>query len=377
MRKLRYRLKLFAAICVAAALAGPAWGAGSARTDSQKPRARNVILFIADGTGLPTVHAASVLAHGRPQALYIHRMPFVGLSETSTASNWVTDSAAGMTAIVTGRKTHNGVVSQGPNAVRGERDGTALKTILEYAEEHGLATGVVTNSPAADATPAACYAHSNDRGKWGEIFLQILEPRFGDGVDLVIGRGRDRIFRETAALGVEDLAARFREKGYVFLDQPASLTAIPAGTRKLVALFETPSPYEFDLAAGVDCALRILERDPDGFFLMVESDNHLGDIRQSVENMARFDGIIERAAARLRGTPTLLIFTADHSYDLHFPKGAPIGEDIVPVLRAEGHHNAEEVLVTAEGPGAEQVHGFFPNTRLFHIMMSAFGWTPD
>ncbi|HFB97540.1 MAG TPA: alkaline phosphatase, partial [Bryobacterales bacterium] len=223
---------LLAAILIAAL-------AGAAPSAAGPPggRARNVILFVGDGTGLPTVHAASILAYGRPQALYIHRMPFVGLSETSTASNWVTDSAAGMTAIVTGRKTHNGVVSQGPDAVRGKRDGTVLKTILEYAEEHGLATGVVTNSPAADATPAACYAHSNDRSKWGEIFLRILQPRFGDGVDVVIGRGRDRIFKETAALGVEDLPARFREKGYLFLDRPASLTNIPSGTRKLIALF--------------------------------------------------------------------------------------------------------------------------------------------
>jgi len=368
------RWRLAAGLLLVSALAGAAQSNGPT---AAPPRAKNVILFVADGTGLPTVHAASILAHGRPQALYVHRMPFVGLSETSTASNWVTDSAAGMTAIVTGRKTHNGVVSQGPDAVRGKRDGTALKTILEYAEEHGLATGVVTNSAAADATPAACYAHSNDRGKWGEIFLQILEPRCGDGVDVVIGRGRDRIFKETAALGVEDLAARFRAKGYLFLDRSGGLDGVPGDTRKLVALFETPSPYEFDLAAAVDCAIRILERDPDGFFLMVESDNHLGDIRQSVENMARFDRIIERVADHFRGTLTLLIFTADHSYDLHFPKGTPIGEDIVPALKAAGHHNAEEVLVTAEGPGADQVRGFFPNTRLFHIMMSAFGWTPD
>ncbi len=363
---------LLAAILIAAL-------AGAAPSAAGPPggRARNVILFVGDGTGLPTVHAASILAYGRPQALYIHRMPFVGLSETSTASNWVTDSAAGMTAIVTGRKTHNGVVSQGPDAVRGKRDGTVLKTILEYAEEHGLATGVVTNSPAADATPAACYAHSNDRSKWGEIFLRILQPRFGDGVDVVIGRGRDRIFKETAALGVEDLPARFRKKGYLFRDRPVSLTNIPSGTRKLIALFEIPSPYEFDLAAAVDCALDILTQDPDGFFLMVESNNHLGDNRKSVENMVRFDRIIQRVADRFRGTPTLLIFTADHSYDLHFPKGTPIGDDIVPALKAAGHHNAEEVLVTAEGPGAERVRGFFPNTRLFHIMMSAFGWEED
>src|SRR5439155_5581742 len=105
----------------------------------------------------------------------------------STASAWVTDSAAGMTAIVTGRKTHKGVLSESASAVRGKRDGEPLKTILEYAEERGLSTGVVTNSSAASATPAACYAHVNDRKRVGEIFAQVLSPQFGDGVDVIVG----------------------------------------------------------------------------------------------------------------------------------------------------------------------------------------------
>src|SRR5262245_52955382 len=157
---------------------------------SAAPKAKNVILFLGDGTGIPTVNAASIHGYGKPRSLYLQSMPFIGFSETSSASSWVTDSAAGMTAIVTGVKTHNGVISQGPDSVRGKKDGEGLKSILEYAEEKGLSTGVVSNSPMADATPAACYARSNDRGKWGEIFLQVLKPRYGDGVDVVIGPGR-------------------------------------------------------------------------------------------------------------------------------------------------------------------------------------------
>ena len=71
---------------------------------SQPPQAKNVILFLGDGTGLPTLHAASVYGYGEPQRLYLQQMPHIALSETSTASQWVTDSAAGMTAIMTGQK---------------------------------------------------------------------------------------------------------------------------------------------------------------------------------------------------------------------------------------------------------------------------------
>ncbi|MCP5109361.1 MAG: alkaline phosphatase, partial [bacterium] len=130
--------------------------------DAAERLANNVILFVGDAAGVPTVNGASIYKYKQPQKLFVQQMPHVGLMDTSTASAWVTDSAAGMTAIVTGHKTHNGVVSQSATAVRGSKDGEWLKTILEHAEERGLSTGVVSNSMVLSATPAACYAHVND-----------------------------------------------------------------------------------------------------------------------------------------------------------------------------------------------------------------------
>ena len=136
-------------------------------------------------------------------------------------------------------------------------------------------------------------------------------------------------------------------------------------------------PQDFDLAQAADTALTILERNSNGFFLMVESNNHYTDIRKSLDLMVRFDEIIRRTAERMEGTQTLILFTADHSYDLHFPLSAVKGEDILPSMAVVGKHTAEEVLVLAQGPGAERVHGFSPNTHLFHVMMSAYGWAPN
>ena len=334
--------------------------------------AKNVILFLADGASLATVSAASIHGYGRPLALYVQNMPHTGLSETSTASQWVSDSAAGMTAIVTGQKTHNGVISQSASAVRGATDGEALKTILEYAEEHGLATGVVSNSSMADATPAACYAHANDRSKHGEIFLQVLEPRFGDGVDVVIGFGRDVILEKTAALGA-DLPARLREKGFAYFETLETLQAAEPSDHRVAALF---SDDEFDLSVAVEQAIRILSRNAQGFFLMVESNTHGGDAKRNLERLVAVDKII-RQTAEARRNDTLILFTADHSHDQRLRQGLR-GDDIIPHIRVDGGaHTGEEVLVAAEGPGADQVKGIFPNTRLFQIMMNAFGWKAD
>src|ERR1051325_8081443 len=89
-------------------------------------RAKNIILFLGDAGGIPTLNAASIHGYKEPRSLYIQRMPHIGLSETSATDSWVTDSAAGMTAIVTGRKTANAVLSQAP-AETGQEDGAPLK----------------------------------------------------------------------------------------------------------------------------------------------------------------------------------------------------------------------------------------------------------
>jgi alkaline phosphatase len=287
-----------------------------------------------------------------------------------------------MTAIVTGHKTHNGVISQGPDAVRGKKDGVALKTILEYAEERGLSTGVVTNMTATDATPAATYAQANNRSDFARIFRQLLQPRFGDGVDILVGPGRSRIDEALVAdkSSINDAISHSGRKLY------DSLEAIPADARQAIVLFETRN--DFSLPKAVERAIDLLSANPKGFFLMVEGDMHTsGDVESGLRRALELDGIIRSTAARLDDGKTLLLFTADHSFDTRVHggrRGEPLLADAATAkqegayrgeaVRMDNDHTGEEVVVAAQGPGAERVRGFMPNTKIFEIMMQAFGW---
>src|SRR5215831_9416473 len=134
--------------------------------------AKNVILFIGDGAGVSSLNAASIYGYGRPQALYMQRMPHLALADTSTAKAWVTDAAAAATAWATGRKGRNGVVSQSPDAERDVKDGETLKTVLEFAAERGLSTGIIANDDRTGVTIAAVaafYSHINNRQRSAEI----------------------------------------------------------------------------------------------------------------------------------------------------------------------------------------------------------------
>jgi alkaline phosphatase len=343
-------------------------------------RAKNVILFIGDAAGIPVLNAASIHGYQEPRRLYVQRMPNIALSETSAADVWVTDSAAGMTAIVTGHKTNNGVLSQTPPPKAGE-EGRPLKTILEYAEERGLATGVVSNSAMSDATPAACYSHAGSRRKTGEIFQQVWQPRFGDGIDVIIGPGRSPISKALTELGL-DLAKGLTGAGLPFFE---SIADAPKEARRAVVLFDGS---DFDLGEAADKAVEILSKNSKGFFLMVECDLHTDNPKRGLDRAVSFDRTIERIAKRWSRN-SLILFTADHSFDLRVQtgkRGQPIGLpakstprtaiERLPAtdIRVDGTHTGEEVLVAAQGPGSERVRGVLSNTDLFHIMMAAYGW---
>ena len=358
--------------------------AGTAATQESK-RAKNVILFLADAGGVSAIHAASLLGYGEPLRLRIQQWPHLGLSETSPVDNFVSDSANGMSSIMTGVKTRNGVISQSADAVRREKDGAPTKTLLEYAEERGLLTGVISTQSIADATPAASYANSNDRGKWGEIFPQAFSPRFGDGVDVMFGAGRKKIDDQLTAAGTsfDALSKTHRRPIYSTLDQ------VPASNARPVVVAD-----RMDVRAATHRALDILQKSPNGYFLVVEWDAHTDDPREGLHNVVDFDKLIAEVEKRVDLDDTLLLFTADHSFGLQVDGGKRGGEllagydawkaakseaDIVRLenVLVNDTHTAEEVPALATGAGAERVRGYFPNTYLFDVMMGAWGWKPD
>ena len=123
----------------------------------KKPK--NIILMIGDGMGLSQVSAAIYYKNGKPN---FERFSTIGLSKTSSASDLITDSAAGATVFSTGVKTYNGAI--GVN-----QDTLAVPTIVEQLSTRGLATGIVATSSIQHATPASFYAHVKSRRMYEEI----------------------------------------------------------------------------------------------------------------------------------------------------------------------------------------------------------------
>jgi alkaline phosphatase len=187
-------------------------------------------------------------------------------------------------------------------------------------------------------------------------------------VDVVIGPGRQEMLRETARMGI-DLAAALELRGYLFLDRADALRGIDSTVTRVVDLWERE---DFDLQEAVNHAIRILSRNPSGFFLMVESDLHGKNIKQDLVRTVEMDNIVKRTAEKLQSN-TLILVTADHSFDLRLQPGSHT-RDVIQHLQVVRDHTAEEVVAAAVGPGAHRIAGFLPNTELFHVMIAAYGW---
>jgi len=381
-------------LLMATTLIAPAYSAETQSTVAQveapaaaqeAKKAKNVILFVADAGGVSVIHAASVLGYGAPLKLNIQQWPHLGLNETSPVDKYVSDSANGMSSIMTGVKTRNGVISQSADAERRKKDGAPTKTLLEYAEERGLMTAVISTQSIADATPAATYAHSNDRGKWGEIFPQAFSPRYGDGVDVMFGAGRKKIGEQLSAQGTSFDKLSKKHKRPIY----SQLAEVPASNVRPVVVGD-----DMDVHAATLKALDLLEQSPNGYFMAVEWDAHTDDALEGLQNVVNFDKLIAEVQKRVNLDETLLLFTADHSFGLQVDGGAR-GQDLMEgygdwkalkkdddIVRLKNvlvnrTHTAEEVPALAIGAGADQVRGYFPNTYLFDVMMKAYGWTED
>jgi alkaline phosphatase len=168
-----------------------------------------------------------------------------------------------------------------------------------------------------------------------------------------------------------------KSRGYTFADSLDGLKKIDPNTMKVVMMTDD---VEMDLKTGVDDAIARLSKNPKGFVLVVFSDCHTGKARTSLSRIVELDNIVREVAAAHK-QDTLLLWTADHSYDLRI-KGETLtetlkkneGKNIATAVSLEDEHTAEEVPVMAIGPGSERVHGFISNTDVFHILMQAPGW---
>lgn len=322
---------------------------------STKPK--NVILMIGDGMGVAAISAA-ISANGGH--LYLDNFKHVGFSKTSSANRYITDSAAGGTAIATGEKTNNGYI--GLNAA-----GDTIYSILNAAQGKGLSTGIVNINSILDATPASFYAHNIARSNWENIASQLVNSN----IDILIGGDSEKFNKREDN---RNLYTELENKGYELYRSKEAL--MRATGDRIVGLlpYGRVSERGDQLSIGTDIALKSLEKRTNGFFLMIEGSlidggGHKNDMTYLVEEMLDFDkaigAVLEFAA---KDGETLVIVTADHETGGVSIVGGNNTEGEVSGRFGTTGHSAVMVPIFAYGPGAEFFTGINDNTFFYNTI---------
>lgn len=333
-------------------------------------KAKNIIFLIGDGMGLTQITAAMYANKNR---INLERFPVVGLHKTHSSNNLVTDSAAAATAFACGVKTYNGAI--GVNA-----DTVAVKSILELAEEKGLATGLVATSTIVHATPASFYAHEIRRNFYERIAKDLVDS----DIDYFVGGGKKYFDRRD--MDNDDLIKELRAKGYQISDyfnEPFSQVMMPS--KKNFGYFTSdtdPLPVSKGrgyLYAATKAGIRFLKKRSDkGFFMMTEGSQidwggHANESNYIVSELLDFDRVVGYALdfAKKDGE-TLVVVTADHETGgFSIVQGSRM--DSLATKFTTSYHTASMIPVFAYGPGSEEFSGVYENTAIFRKMKKALG----
>lgn len=340
----------------------------SATSDGQEvaSQVKNVILMIGDGMGISQVYAGMTANKG---TLNLEKCQFVGFSKTYSANNYITDSAAGGTAIACGTKTNNGAIGV-------DEDGNPVKSILEYASENGLATGVVASCAITHATPASFVAHQPSR----KMEEEIAEDFVNSDVTLFIGGGKKQF--ESRADKV-NLLKKLTEKGFQLAFDLDDIKKITTGKLAGLVADKHPDPYpkrgEF-LPESVKAAINLLKNDDDGFFLMIEGSqidwaSHANNGKATVNEVLDFDRAIKVAFDYADKDPnTLVIVTADHETGGMALTGGELSTGKVKTAFTTTGHTSVMVPLFAYGAGAIEFAGIYENTAIFSKILDLFGF---
>ncbi len=337
------------------------WDTAAAGTS----KARNVILMIGDGMGSAHRTAARLvtrgLADGRARGrLAMDTLEVTGLVMTSSLNSVITDSAPGMSSLVTGAKGNNNQEGVFPDDTPDPFDNPRIEylgELLRRSRGPGFHVGLVTTADLTDATPAGNVVHTSDRNRGADIAARMLDDREASGLSVLLGGGArnfvPRIEKGSTREDGRDLLAEFGAAGFATVRTASELRALGGDTvpQRILGLFHPghmsvafdkvgAGRYSDELSLPKNETLRdqpmlpemarvalasLSAHSPGGFYLMIEGASidkraHDVDAERTIWDVIEFDQAVAVALEFVRkanadsdpDNDTLLVVTADH-----------------------------------------------------------------
>jgi alkaline phosphatase len=377
------------------------WTARGAATVQQRlalqpvtGKAKNVILFIADGQGVGTNYAIRLFSGQQAGGLgddYVQpqeAFPYGALIKTYTVNGQTPDSAPTAASMNTGIKQRNEVLNIDPAIAAGDcaaAKGHELETFAEQVTKMGKSVGVVTTARLTHATPAAVYAKTAHRDWEGnadlpegcdqkDIAAQLVDMLQSGTVDIAMGGGtaaflptgvKDKDGKEGKRTDGRNLVEEVKAMGGEFADNQTSFDSLSYGANKpVLALFDASHmKYEADradepsLAEMTASTIKALSANPEGYYLEIEGGrvdhaNHAGNAYRALHDGMAFAEAVAKAVEMTDEKDTLIIVTADHEHGIAFNGYCGRGSDILGLcmdVDAAGIKHTDTALTASDG----------------------------
>ena len=378
-------------------------------------KAKNIIFVLGDGMGVSTLTATRIFVGqqqgllGEEFALSFEQFPYSALIKTYNVDLQTPDSAGTMSALMTGVKTNEGIISFPDSVQRADcssMPNKTLPTFIDLAKAKGKSTAMITTARVTHATPAVTYAHSVDRNWESDDAIPSTEKELGctdiasqfvdnkqRSLDILFGGGR-RHFLPTEHGGKRtdnrNLIAEFQLQGS-YASTLESLQALQAldelkasdgmtvnNTKPWLGLFsnshmdyayQRPSEQP-SLQQMTAVALTRLQKNEQGYALVIEAGridhgHHDGTAYKALTETQELHETVAWLLTQVDLKETLIVVTADHSHTLtlagYATRGNPILGDVVS-NNAKGYPersasldlvgNSYTSLGYRDGPGA-------------------------
>ncbi|MFN7492110.1 MAG: alkaline phosphatase [Cyclobacteriaceae bacterium] len=330
--------------------------------EGQRPK--NLIIMIGDGAGLAQFYSGYTANRGK---LNVFQIPMVGFSITNSSDSYITDSAAGATAIAAGTKTKNRFIGV-------DSTGKRLPLLTYKLKKKKYQTAIISNGDITDATPASFYAFQPERIMSEEIALDFIQS----DVDLLMGGGLKSFQQRKDGKKLFDV---LRQKGYQTtsnfgtIDTLTSMKFVVLDDSAVIAKKKGRGDF---LIRSLNKSLDVFTKSNSPFFIMLESaqidwGGHNNDLEYVVTEVLDFDQTIGEALKFAdQNKETLILITADHETGGLSLIDGDIQTGYVHGSFSTNDHTGIMVPVFAYGPGAEVFKGIHQNTELYHLLMELF-----
>ena len=356
--------------------------------DTNPSKIKNIILIIGDGMGPGQIGLLEAYARQASNPIIKNRVTafdrmlnengVLGVSMTFAANVLVTDSAASATQLALGFPANS-------ESIGADSEGNSHDSILSIAKKRDKATGIVSDVRLTHATPAAFAAHQPHRTLENEIAVDMLET----GADVMLSGGLRHWIPEKAndqqseiyktlvkktqgAVKIKskrtdqrNLLDEASKQGYQLAFTKQQLNTSTDKVLGLFAYSAFPDAIIIDrekhnvnrtlptLKEMSAKAIDILEKDEQGFFLMIESGmidwaGHYNDTGTMLHEMLKINETINYVLdwANQR-EDTLIIVTADHetggfgfSYSsANIPEGRELPGSVFDKQKFQPHYN--------------------------------------